>query len=245
MSAISPRQSLARPGIKGQPTRPTPEVAGAGTRQNKSNGRYIALRKFSIYCTFTLSIVLLPRAEAAFVGPYSLASFTLANHDSVGGLSGTDGSAVSPNGGLSVILTGGNSGSGLGGITDLIIIAPVSGLIQFQYSYSSLDSPGNDSAGYLLGSNFFQLTDADGVCNNAACPGTVEFRVSLGEAFGFRVETVDNQGEPGILTISNFSPPSSTTDTPEPRTGPVILVLLVSAATLRLWTRKPTNRGNA
>ena len=221
-----------------------------GRRVDLSETRLRSKTRMSVFsnpgaCCWLLFILIpFTTAQAAFIGPYSLASFTLTNSDSVGGLSGTDGFAMTPDAGLSIVLTGGNSGSGLGGTTGLIIQALASGLVQFHYSYSTLDSPGNDLAGYLLGNNFFQLSSADGDCNGGSCPGVAQFAVTVGQSFGFRVDTLDNQGEPGILTISDFSATSDSVGVPEPSTGPAILVLLALASAARLFKRQPNKQGN-
>jgi hypothetical protein len=171
------------------------------------------------------SAALCPPAVASFMGDYALNQFTLTDFDSVGGLSGTMGTAVTPDLGLSIVFTGSHSGSGIGGYTDLTINALADGLVQFTYDYSSLDLPGADLAGYLLGVDFFQLADTSGTCDGSPCPGAVSFPVSQGEIFGFRVQTLDNQGEPGILTISDFSAPGSDPVVPEPTALPVLLFL--------------------
>ena len=61
------------------------------------------------------SSAIVPQAKAASI-PYPLSDFVLTN-------SNADGTAVSPDGGISVILTGGNNGTGLSGTTDLLAIA--------------------------------------------------------------------------------------------------------------------------
>jgi len=133
-------------------------------------------------------------------GPITVFSlpFTLTNESA-------DGFAnVSPDG-LTLVLTGGNDGSGLPGTTALTTTALYSGLVSFNYSYSTLDKPGFDTAGYLLQGTFFQLAMMDGIS------GSTSFPVGVGQTFGFRVATVDNEGEPGILTVSDLISPN-----PEP-----------------------------
>ena len=248
MSATSPGQWSARP-IKAGRYRHTAEVdlPEPQTQREQANTGHRASYTVISYCALALILFLItPSAQASFIGTYSLANFTMTKSDSVGGLSGTNGFAMSPDGGLSVVLTGGNSGSGFGGMTDLVIHAAASGLVQFQYSYSSLDAPGFDSAGYLLTNNFFLLSDTNGVCNGAACPGTVQFSVSVGQSFGFRVKTMDNQSGPGILTVSNFSAPDNTsTSVPDPGYGPVMAVLFATSEAAQLWRSRHTNRGTA
>jgi hypothetical protein len=176
------------------------------------------------------SLALTPQAKAAFTGDYALNRFLLTNTNA-------DGSVATPDGGLSIVLTGGNNGSGLAGTTDLVAAATGAGTVQFQYSYSALDFPGFDFGGYLLDGAFSRLADIDGQS------GTALFTVTPGRSFGFRVGTMDNTGEPGILTISNFSAPSGTgSSVPEPGTAPMMLVL-AGAAIAAHWRVRRIHRG--
>lgn len=134
-------------------------------------------------------------AHQATAGLINLADFTLTNSTFA------DGSAVSPDGGLSLVITGPNDGSGEPGTTDLTAIVEQSGVFQFDYLYSSLDQQGYDWAGYLLNGAFYWLADLNGES------GTVTLPVLAGNTVGFEVDSVDNEGEPGILTVSNFSSP--------------------------------------
>ena len=165
---------------------------------------------------FLIAGAALQQAKASSI-PYPLNVFTVVN-------SNADGTAASPDGGISVILTGGNNGSGLTGMTDLITTATGDGTISFQYSYSSLDAPGFDWAGYVIGSQFTQLADTDGEF------GTAAFSVMVGDTFGFRVVTFDNTSEPGIFTISDFSSGASSVPEPSPRWVVLSTALAMSAA---------------
>jgi hypothetical protein len=175
---------------------------------------------------FTWLLVILgalaTQAHASFVGYYSLNQFTLTNTES-------DGHAQTPDGGATVVITGPNDGSGNQGTTDLTIQAAANGIVTFNWSYSSLDLPQFDDAGFLLGGNFTLLADADGES------GHVSFAVATGEVFGFEMASVDNQGEPGILTVSNFSVPLPVTGIPEP--APAVL-LAVSGAIVAAYTSR-------
>ena len=178
-----------------------------------------------------LSLFCTPHLHASFIQNYAPDQFALTNTNA-------DGSAISPDDGLSLIITGGNNGSGLSGTTDFVTMVQQGGLITFDYSYSACsptslcDTPGYDFGGYILGSDFTQLSDTTGEF------GSVSVTVSSGEAFGFRVGTVDNTGEPGILTVSDFNAPL-TQSAPEPGTLPVMAVVAAAAgATLRLRIRR-------
>lgn len=179
-------------------------------------------------------LALASHANAGFIGPYALGNFTLINTPTCGG-DILNGSATTPDNGNTVVLTGSNSGSGCAGTTDLLTTAQGAGTVQFNYSYSSLDAPGADFAGYLRGSMFTQLADTNGQS------GAVSFQVSSGQSFGFRVGTTDNTGEPGVLAVSNFSAPGTVSAVPEPGTigfafAGVLTVLIWKQRTFRaLW----------
>ena len=165
-------------------------------------------------------------AQASFIGEYSVDHFTVTNVNGPGGF-------VSPNSGLSVVITGPNNGSGLEGYTDVTTTIAGFGLIQFQYTYSSLDGAGFDYAGYILGGNFIQLADTDGQT------ATVLLPVNPGTLFGFRVGSLDNTGEPGILTVFDFTAPASssnsgggTSTVPEPGSGFLVFTAAVSCVGL-------------
>src|SRR5271165_3998585 len=155
---------------------------------------------------FLLFLVLLfavPRAEAGFVGAYSLVNWSLTNNNG-------DGSEMTPDNRQSIVLSGPNNGAGIGGSTTFTIAAVAAGSVQFDWSYSTLD-PGFETAGYLLAQQLVLLS------SNASDSRTgVSFAVTKGENFGFSISTFDNSGAPGILTISNFNVLG--TAVPEPET---------------------------
>jgi len=169
-------------------------------------------------------------AAISFTGEYDLANFTLVNSEFANGF------AVTGPGGLPLVLTGPNDGSGLPGATDLFIAAPAPGLVQFSYEYSTLDpDPGFDYAGYLLDGSFYALADTDGQS------GDVAFFVNLGTMFGFRVGTLDNIGEPGVITVTQFSAPESAAAIPEPGTLTLLafgLVALIASRRLAGGSRR-------
>lgn len=153
-------------------------------------------------------------ADAAFIGPYDPNSFVLTNMNS-------DGFAtILPNG--SLVLTGGNNGSGDPGTTSYLVSAAGTGLVTFNFSYSSLDAVLAEVVGYMIGSSFTLLADRDGTA------GPVSFGVTAGQTFGFQITTTDNTGEPGILTVSNFAAPGP--GVPEPSTWISVAAGLATAA---------------
>lgn len=139
-------------------------------------------------------------AEPAFVGDYAPGKFTLFN-------SNADGFAVLGAGG-SLVFTGGNNGTGLPGFTDFTIAALSSGVVSFDWMYTSADEPGFDLAGYLTAGSVHFLADSPN-------GGSISFNIAANQVFGFRIGTEDNTHEPGVLTISNFIAPTATS-VPEP-----------------------------
>lgn len=174
-----------------------------------------------------LAFMSLTPAHAAFVGPYALNQFTLtATNLNPGDLIPPNGFAsITPEGWLS--LTGSHTGSGLfpGANTDLTIQARGTGQVKFDWSYTSLDIPEYDIAGYLLAAEFTALADTSGLS------GSVTFTVNANEVFGFRVWTLDNEGEPGVLTIKNFSAPVAGSSA-VPEAGTSTLMTLGAATSL-------------
>ena len=197
---------------------------------------------FSLGLTFCLLGVISQPAKADFVGYYNVSNWTLTNTNNGGFPSFTDGTAVANGGGTSLTMTGGNSGSGFPGETDLYILAAAAGIVQFDWSYSSLDLPGYDSAGYFIDNTYTQLADTDG--QSSSLP--VSFSVTAGQRFGFAVLT-DNMFEPGIFTIMNFRAPSDVSPVPEPNSVALVSALAAAAALLRraVIRRSAREGGNA
>jgi hypothetical protein len=204
---------------------------------NKKTSRELRSRKRTVVlmcCAAMLVALAAPPARADFITPYSLTDFILANTNA-------DGAVITPDGGASIILTGGNNGSGMPGSTTLVATSVSSGLVQFQFSYSSMDIPGQDIAGYLVGNVFTFLADTDGTSST----NPVSFSVGAGQSFGFEVKTVDNEFEPGILTVSNFSAPtgsSSTTSVPEPGGAELILIAAIAIGLCQRILRRALQR---
>lgn len=132
---------------------------------------------------------------AGFTGPFDPSNFVLSNTNA-------DGSVDTANAPTSITLIGGDNRSNSVGTTDwtINIDSTRAGTISFDWMYSSLDTPGDDEAGYLLNSNFFTLATQDG--DSSTSP--VVLAVNNGDVFGFRVATASNTGGPGEFTVNNF-----------------------------------------
>jgi hypothetical protein len=167
-------------------------------------------------------------ADAGLI-PFFLTDFSLVN-------SNADGTATSTDAGSTLTLVGGNNGGGLAGTTDFIAISAMTVTFQFDYTYQTLDAPGFDRAGYWANQVLTFLADEDGRS------GTVSVTVNAGEDFGFRIETDDNTGEPGVLKVGTFQAVS----VPEPDTRlvvPLLISAMAWAANRRCRTRQLNKRG--
>jgi hypothetical protein len=189
-----------------------------------------------IFSALALSWIAAPAEAGSFIAGYDLSNWTLTNTNA-------DGSAATPDLGVTLVLTGGNNGSGTPGMTDFVINAPAAGLVQFSWSYMSLDATTPvcgpfanlicDDGGYLLNGVYTELADDTTWMTTGS--GTASFSVTSGESFGFRVNTADNTGEPGILSITDFSAPINS-NAPEPGTWSVALGL--GAVMILAWRRR-------
>jgi hypothetical protein len=178
-----------------------------------------------------------------FTGSYALSQFTLANVN-IQPEADPNGTATSPDGGLTLLLTGGLSGSGDLGETDFFIDAAQTGMVQFNWMFAN-GVPGFISGGYLLNATSTSSCVPDcTTLSESSGTGQVMFAVTQGEPFGFFVIT-DNQanpvsGLPGILTITDFSAPGNSS-VPEPGTAALLMVAggVAAARSCRLhWRRK-------
>jgi hypothetical protein len=175
-----------------------------------------------------LFLVCAATSQAGFIGYYAPDNFSLVNNNA-------DGFVTTPGDGSSITITGGNNGSGFEGTTDFLITAPQDGLVIFRYLFTTLDSPDPDLGfldvpGFVVNDNFMpfsQLLSTDPVMSAAF--------VFAGDQFGFRVYTYDNTGEPGIVTISDFTAPQPPeAPTPEPNLGVALGAALAAGAAWRI-----------
>lgn len=139
-----------------------------------------------------------PAHALGFTGSYAPSNFNVANDNADGFVNTAD----APN---SITITGGNTQSGLSGLTSYLTKATGSGAINFNWSYSTQDwGPIYDPFGYILNGTFFQLTNNSGsILQN----GSSSFNVVLGDTFGFGIKTTDNAFGTASATISSFNAP--------------------------------------
>jgi len=107
----------------------------------------------------------------------------------------------------SITLTGGSTGNGFG-TTDFTIAAPVSGMLSFNWNYTSSDTGTYDGFNFLLNGSPTLLAT-----NDTQGSGTFTISLNAGDVFGFEIYSQDNLFGPGVVTISSFTAP-----VPEPST---------------------------
>ena len=142
----------------------------------------------------------------SFTGDFEPSNWTLTNINA-------DGSTIFSS--LdTMILTGGDNGSNLPGTTDWTI--PINsyraGNISFDWSYFTLDTPGFDSAGFLLNGIYTPLAIQDGDFSTSA----VSINVITGDIFGFRAATSSNSDGAPVLRV--YAYPPAGVAVPEPST---------------------------
>jgi hypothetical protein len=194
-----------------------------------------SLHKAAWAASMLYVLTLLP---AACAGPIT-ATFPVVNTNADGSV--ITPSVLFPGDSLSFDLTGGNNGSGVGGLTFFIWTAQAAGIVQFQWSYTSCyppneqppseacDSPGYDWTGFRVDQTSTQLTDTD----TAGVAVSASFPVSADLVFGWYVGTLDNLGEPGTLTVSDISFTPASSGTPEPGTLSFCMTGIVAVAAAR------------
>ena len=185
----------------------------------RTNNFSITWRSFlKTLSVLTFGVALLQPAKATTV-TFGGLTFNLTSNDPAS-------TAVSS--GSMLMLLGPNDGSGNAGATDLTTTAAGSERITFDFLYGSSDIPQADNAGYLVNGSYFQLADTNGEFGTG-----VQFSVNAGQTFGFRVGSVDDLGEAGVLNVSSFSVTPVTSGAPEPATWSMLLLGGGAAAAVR------------
>lgn len=167
-------------------------------------------------------------ADAGFVGPYDVMNWTFTN--TPGGVGGSINTSGAPS---TIVITGGNSGTG--GTTDFTISAAGDGLVSFNFGYTSGDSGNFDQAGFLLNGAFTQLADN----SNQVTPfnGSFSKTVKQGDSIGFRVVTLDGAFGAGFFSITNFEGPNTTSSSVVPEPSSMALLALGAVGAL-LYRRR-------
>ncbi len=131
-------------------------------------------------------------ATADFIGAYDHANWTF--FTAGGGYVAT----ATP---AQLTLIGGDVS--ISGYTEYTIAAATAGNFEFDWSYYSINSPGYDAGGYIVGGTYYQLDDGYGPGS-----GSVSVAVTAGETIGFYAFTSDGAFGPGEFTVTNFDVPA-------------------------------------
>ena len=163
-----------------------------------------------------------------FTGPFAAGNWTFGTTD--------DGSVDTTGAPASIVLTGGDSGSGDDSTTDFTIHVGQDTLISFSWSYETEDDDAFwDPFGYLLGAGpgsllFTQLT-ADGSADPQS--GVASVFVQFGETFGFRGFSIGSDFGAGTTTIGEFR-----AAVPEPSALALVSLALLAGAIVRRGRRQ-------
>lgn len=201
-------------------------------------GERSRLARFFSSVTFCCALLLActaPQAKADFSGYYAIANFDIIQSTFANGFVY---SATSSN----VVFWGPNDGSDQAGETEFTILPEVSGLFTFSWVYTTQNlDPTDNTAGYIANGVFNFLTSTSGAY------GSVSVEVVANDPIGFAILTGDNTGEPGVLTVNNFSGPlPSGSSAPEPGTFKLLLVGVAAAIVARrLWRIRSPRRAKA
>jgi hypothetical protein len=117
----------------------------------------------------------------------------------------SDGQTNSAGAPLSISMTSGDNLSGLPGTNDYTISVPVTGLLTFSWSYSTVDGPAFDYPQFGVNGNIaivngFSLGNGQTQSGSQPC-----VPVNQGDVFRFRMYTSDNIVGPATCVFSNFS----------------------------------------
>lgn len=166
-------------------------------------------------------------AQAGFAGAYAPSNWTLKSSG------GGDGFVVTSAAPTQIRLASSKAnGVRVGGAsssTTYLVTAKQSGIVSFNWSYSTTD-PLYESFGYMLNGAYKQLA---GLKNYSS--GLASFSVRQGDVFGFNAYSVDQSYEGSFTTISNFSAP--TEDSPVPAPLPLMGVAAAFAYSRKLRSR--------
>ncbi len=139
--------------------------------------------------------------DVGFSGNYAPGNFTLTTN-------GGDGYAITSGAPGTLTIVGSDNGYGVD--TTFTTTAAYSGMISFNWSYSTTDTAFGccwDSAFYITVNGQQYLTGTDGT------NGNISFHINAGDVIGFGVGSLDGGFGPGVFTVSNFQ---SVGDVPEP-----------------------------
>lgn len=152
-----------------------------------------------------------PALALGFAGIFAPGNFTLNNSNADGSVNDTNAATGT------VVLTGGNDESLASGTTNWIA-GPITqgGTVSFAWSFAGESVPytpvtAGDRGGYIINNTptYLGVQDGDNYYVSS-------LSLTAGQTFGFIVETANNTGGAGVLTITNFNfTPEQIPDPPE------------------------------
>ena len=151
-------------------------------------------------------------AASGFTIVFAPSNFTLTNDNADGSVNTTNAATGT------VVLTGGNNGSFNPGTTTWISL-PITqgGTVSFAWSFTGDDFPYDgsvgDRGGYIINDNPTYIATQNGDSSTVS-----SLSLTAGQTFGFIVETANNDGYPGVLTINSFDFNPDPEAIPEPLT---------------------------
>lgn len=183
-----------------------------------------------------------PALALGFTGIFAPGNFTLNN-------SNADGSVDDTNAAIgTVVLTGGNNESLASGTTTWKTTPAINqgGTVSFSFAWSFAGesvpyTPGTagDRGGYIIDNTPIYLGFQDG--DNYFVSS---LSLTAGQTFGFIVETANNTGGAGVLTITNFNFTPEAMEIPEPSTILGTGVVLVALPILKKNHGKRSKKQN-
>ena len=157
--------------------------------------------KTSLTSVAVLLTLLAGPANAAFIGDYDLAKWIKAVNGN--GLITTNTAADS----VTLVSANGGPGGPTARNQDFTVTAAASGLVKFDWAFSTADAlPSRDPFGWLLNGVFTQLTNNTGGRNQSA---VYSFNVQAGDIFGFRAASTTSRNGAATTVITNFSGPTA------------------------------------
>lgn len=146
--------------------------------------------------TLTISATVSSNSVNGFTGVYDVANWTFTNITTNGNVNTTGAPA-------SIVLTGGDDGSGFSGDSTYGITIPSNSTISFDWSYSTSDGAQFDVPRVIVNGT---PTDMNGYDTNGGTSqsGSMTVTVNAGDAFAFSMLTTDNVFGAANVTISNL-----------------------------------------
>ena len=132
------------------------------------------------------------QASAGFVGAYAPANWTqFAGDGSVNVFTDSD-----------LSITSGNAGAE--SFTDVAIVVPFTGLISFDWTYTTNDDPFFDLFGVSTATPGFLFTAISDTSGATTQSGTFSLFVTAGDLFAFTAWSIDGGGGSATARITNF-----------------------------------------